>query len=95
MLVISQYYDSADEAARLLSGSISTPLTQLKRRGRLAKSSNEDRARALLEDPRISAVEPQQVLCRMCGHWIRLFKHIDYGPANWHTHAEKCEVRSK
>ena len=92
--MITQRLNSADEASHLLSGSISTPLSNLKRRGRLGRSSSDERAKALLEDTRISAVEPQQVLCRMCGHWIQLLKHIEFSPANWRTHADKCEVRT-
>ncbi|KAL5476734.1 hypothetical protein ACEPAI_2920 [Sanghuangporus weigelae] len=64
------------------------------RGGRKSKSTIEERALVLLNDDRISAVEPQQVLCRMCGHWVKLFKHTDFSPANWRTHAEKCESRS-
>ncbi|KAL5498746.1 hypothetical protein ACEPAH_2101 [Sanghuangporus vaninii] len=63
--------------------------------GRKSKSTIEERALVLLNDDRISAVEPQQVLCRMCGHWVKLFKHTDFSPANWRTHAEKCESRSR
>ena len=66
-------------------------------RGRvgITKSTTEGRAQELLSDPRITAVDPRQVLCRMCGSWIKLFKHTDYAPANWRTHADKCEIRSQ
>ncbi|KAH8105582.1 hypothetical protein DFH11DRAFT_1290089 [Phellopilus nigrolimitatus] len=74
--------------AQLLSGPI-------KKGHKSNKASElEKRALGLLQDPRISAVEPQQVMCRMCGHWVKLFKHTDFSPANWNTHAEKCEMRS-
>lgn len=69
--------------------------TRSGRRGRRAKKSSEQRALDLLKDPRLSAVEPAQVLCRMCGAWIKLFKHTDYAAANWRTHAERCEIRTK
>ena len=64
------------------------------KRRKLGKSTIEERALVLLNDDRISAVEPQQVLCRMCGHWVKLFRHTDFSPANWRIHAEKCEPRS-
>ena len=88
---------SVDDDAHLLS-TASENMHDRKpgpRRKRLKlRSTTEDRALVLLNDPRISAVEPTQVLCRMCGHWIQLFKHIEFSPANWRTHADKCEVRT-
>lgn len=64
------------------------------RKRKMTKSTIEERALFLLNDDRISAVEPQQVLCRMCGHWVKLFKHTDFSAANWRIHAEKCEPRT-
>ncbi|TDL24569.1 hypothetical protein BD410DRAFT_94573 [Rickenella mellea] len=72
----------------------SLPTTKRKG-GRQPQKTGEERAKELLKDTRLAAVEPQQVLCRMCGNWIRLFKHVDYAPANWRSHALKCEIRSK
>lgn len=83
---------SADDEARLLAGE-SPPKTRT-RRNRKTKSSSDERALELLKDPRLSAVEPRQVLCRMCGSWIKLFKHTDFSAANWRVHAEKCEIRT-
>ncbi|KAI5121436.1 hypothetical protein M0805_006197 [Coniferiporia weirii] len=90
--------DLGDEG-RLLSSSMSAPPGwQKKKSGKKTskgpKSTLEERALLLLQDSRISAVEPQQVMCRMCGHWVKLFKHTDFSPANWRTHAEKCELRT-
>ncbi len=73
----------------------SATTTTVSRRGRKPKKTNEEKARELLQDERLSAVEPQQVLCRMCGHWIKLFRHTDFAKANWLAHAERCSVKTQ
>lgn len=56
--------------------------------------TKEQREQELLTDPRISAVEPKQVQCRMCGHWIKLCRNSDFVVTNWNTHANKCQQRT-
>lgn len=54
----------------------------------------ERRADELRRDPQIAAVEPSQVLCKMCNQWIRLQINREYDTWNWQKHAPLCAQRN-
>lgn len=56
--------------------------------------TREQREQELLKDQRISAVEARQVLCRMCGRWIKLCRQSDFVMQNWNTHAVRCQEKT-
>ncbi len=55
------------------------------------RRTEADREAELRADPRLAAVEPGRVYCKMCSSWIKLNAATGYLPSNWHRHSERCE----
>ena len=57
--------------------------------------NEEERKKALEDDPRCSEVRPHEVFCLMCKRWIKLYKEVSYIDSNWLRHAERCELKRR
>ena len=60
----------------------------------VAKRNAEERRLKLLADPRVEAVQPNFVQCKLCHRWLKLTETTDYAPYNWYKHVERCAVRT-
>ena len=56
--------------------------------------SAEERKQHLLNDSRLTEVQPHQVMCGLCKSWVRLHNIREYDTYNWRRHAERCEINS-